>query len=161
MLITTTAAAPSLIVDAFPAVTVPPSRNAPRNLASVSAVVSGRMPSSRRSQVLSPLRAGISTGDDLVVENPGVPGFCGQLVRAGRERVLVLAGDDVDVVARLGEQAHRLIGECVVQAVEGHVVDEGDVAVLVTAAGTGQKVRGLTHRLHAAGDDDVERAGRG
>ena len=43
----TSAAAPSLIPDAFPAVTVPPARNAGFSVASFSSVVSGRGCSSR------------------------------------------------------------------------------------------------------------------
>ena len=61
----TSAAAPSLIPLEFPAVTVPPSRNAGFSAASFSAFVSGRGCSSR---VTSPI------GDELVVEAAGLVG---------------------------------------------------------------------------------------
>ena len=57
-----TADAPSLIPDAFPAVTVPPSRNAGRSRASASAVVSARGCSSRATTTGSPFFWGTSTG---------------------------------------------------------------------------------------------------
>jgi hypothetical protein len=45
------------------------------------------------------------------------------------------------------------------QAVVGHRVEHRDVAVLEALARLRQQVRGVGHRLHAAGDDDVELAG--
>ena len=68
LLITTTAQAPSEICEAEPAVIVPSGLNAGRSLASDSAVVSPRMPSSSRTTTGSPLRCGISHRHDLVVE---------------------------------------------------------------------------------------------
>ena len=62
LLITTTAAAPSEIWDAEPAVMVPSLLNAGRSRASDSTVVSARMPSSSVKSIGSPLRCGISTG---------------------------------------------------------------------------------------------------
>ena len=59
---TTSAAAPSLIELALPAVTVPPSRlNAGFNLASDSTVLSPRGPSSTAKRIGSPYRCGTST----------------------------------------------------------------------------------------------------
>ena len=57
-----TAAAPSLIGDEFPAVTVPPARKAGASLASFSSVVSGRGDSSFAKRIDSPFGAGIGTG---------------------------------------------------------------------------------------------------
>ena len=61
-LATRIAAAPSLIPDELPAVTVPPDRNAGRSRASPSGVTSGRGCSSRETISGSPLRWGTSTG---------------------------------------------------------------------------------------------------
>ena len=65
----------------------------------------------------------------------------------------------IDVVALLGQRTHGLIGEHVVQAVVGQVVEDGDVAVLVARAAVHQQVRRLGHRFLAAGHHDVELAG--
>ena len=62
LLITTTAAAPSEICDADPAVMVPSLLNAGRSRPRLSVVVSARMPSSVRNSSGSPLRCGIETG---------------------------------------------------------------------------------------------------
>ena len=48
-------------------------------------MVSARMPSSSRKTTGSPLRCGISTEHDLVVEEAVLPGPRGQLVRPGAE----------------------------------------------------------------------------
>src|SRR5690606_14930146 len=61
LLITTTAAAPSEIWEALPAVMVPSLEKAGRSLPSDSTVVSGRMPSSSRKSMGSPLRCGTWT----------------------------------------------------------------------------------------------------
>jgi hypothetical protein len=61
-LITTTAAAPSEIWEAEPAVIVPSEEKAGRNRARLSTVVSPRTPSSVLKRTGSPLRCGISTG---------------------------------------------------------------------------------------------------
>ena len=60
--ITRRAAAPSLMPDAFPAVTLPPSINAGRSFARLAAFVSGRGCSSLSTEIGSPLRCGIFTG---------------------------------------------------------------------------------------------------
>jgi hypothetical protein len=67
---TTTAQAPSEIWDEEPAVTVPSAENAGRSLASVSAVVSGRTPSSSVTMSGSPLRCGTGTGTISPSKNP-------------------------------------------------------------------------------------------
>ena len=59
--ITTTAAAPSEICEADPAVTVPSAENAGRSLASDAAVVPGRTPSSSEIVIGSPRRCGTVT----------------------------------------------------------------------------------------------------
>jgi len=62
LLITTTAAAPSVIGDEDPAVMVPSAANAGRSFPRLAAVVSGRMPSSASTRTGSPLRCGTLTG---------------------------------------------------------------------------------------------------
>ena len=80
---------------------------------------------------------------------------------SGRRSELVLLGASelVDGVALFGEGAHRLVGEHVVQAVVGHVVEDGDAAVLVARPAVHQQVRCLGHELLPASDDDLELAG--
>ncbi len=160
LLITTTAAAPSEICEAEPAVIVPSLLNAGRSLPSDSAVVSPRTPSSAETTIGSPLRCGIVDRDDLVVEDAVLPGLGGLLVRGGGELVLLLAGQlhalGVDL---LGQPAHRLLGDLVVEGVVRHRVDQLHVAELEALARLRQEVRGVGHRLHAAGDDDLALAG--
>ena len=78
LLITTTAAAPSEICEEDPAVIVPSLVNAGRSLASVSVVVSARMPSSLPKTTGSPLRCGISTG---TISASNRPFFCAAAAR--------------------------------------------------------------------------------
>ena len=63
-----TAAPPSVICEALPAVMLPALSKAGRSAASDSKVVSARTPSSTLTTTGSPLRCGTSTFDDLVVE---------------------------------------------------------------------------------------------
>ena len=93
LLITTTAAAPSEIGEAEPAVMVPSLRKAGRSLASDStrgvgadALVDAGTRSGR------PCAAGSSTGDHLVVEQAVLPALGGQLVAARGEGVLLARG---------------------------------------------------------------------
>ena len=76
---TTTAAAPSEIWDAEPAVIVPSGANAGRSFASDSAVVSGRTPSSSLTTSGSPLRCGISTG---TISSSNRPSFIAAAARS-------------------------------------------------------------------------------
>ncbi len=69
-LITTRAAPPSEICDAFPAVIVPSGLKAGRSRARPSAVVSARMPSSRSTTTGSPLRWGTWTGTTSSANRP-------------------------------------------------------------------------------------------
>ena len=96
---------------------------------------------------------------DFVGEDAVLPRRGGLLVRLGRVFVLLLPGELVDVVALLGQRAHRLIGEHVVQTVVGHVVQHGDVAVLVAGPAVHQQVGRLRHGLLATGHHHVELAG--
>jgi hypothetical protein len=59
----------------------------------------------------------------------------------------------------LGRDPHGDLVEGAREGVEGHRVDQRDVAVLEALARLRQHVRGLGHRLHAARHDDLELAG--
>src|SRR4051794_26327319 len=69
-LMTTTAQAPSEICEAVPAVIVPSLAKAGLSLDRLSTVVSGRMPSSSRNSIGSPLRCGMKTG---VISSSKIP----------------------------------------------------------------------------------------
>jgi hypothetical protein len=71
-LITTTAAAPSLMPEALPAVTLPALSNAGRRPARASALVFLLMNSSAAKTTGSPFFCGMRHGDDLVLELAGV-----------------------------------------------------------------------------------------
>ena len=100
-------AAPSLRVEALPAVTVPPSRKTGRRPASFSAEASGRGPSSASTRTVSRRPFGASTGDDLLGEDAALGGGDRPLVAAQREGVLRLAGDPVALGDVLAGLAHR------------------------------------------------------
>jgi len=70
---TTTAAAPSEICDADPAVTVPSGENAGRSLARLAAVVPGRTPSSAETVSGSPRRCGTVTSTISSSNRPFLP----------------------------------------------------------------------------------------
>ena len=87
--ITTIAAAPSLIWELLPAVTVPVRSNAGCSAAMRASSVSRRMPSSASKRTMSTMRLPVLDhralhldGDDLVAEEPGVLGGGGALVAA-------------------------------------------------------------------------------
>ena len=92
-------------------------------------------------------------GDDLL-EEAGLGGGLGLLVRVDGVVVLVLAGEAVVRGAELALQAHVLLLVGVRQAVLEDAVDEGLVTVLGAVAEVGQVVGRVGHGLGAAGDDD-------
>ena len=156
-LITTTAAAPSEIGDEVPAVIVPSCRNAGRSAPSVSAVVSGRMPSSASMTVSVAPLAGLDR-DDLVAHPPLALRRGGALVAERGVRVLLGPGDPEALAAAVGRLAHRQAVPRIDQTVERHVVAHQDVAELVPLPLSHEQVRRVGHRLHAAGHDDLELA---
>ena len=158
--ITTTAAAPSEICDADPAVTVPSAENAGRSLASDAAVVPSphTLVVGDRDRVTAALRH--RHVDDLVVEQ--TRSCARSAARSWDWRgvgVLVLAGELPLLAVELGGVTHAAQVERAVQGVVRGRVDDLVVAVAVAGAGAGQQVRAVGHRLHAARDDDVELAG--
>jgi hypothetical protein len=80
----------------------------------------------------------------------------GELVRPLREAVHVGAGDLEFVRDLTGLVDHLLLGEGVCEAIVGHRVDGLDVAHAETEAGARQEVGRLAHRLHTAGDADLQ-----
>ena len=126
LLMTTTAAAPSEICEADPAVIVPslaerraqPAQRLGGGVAA-DALVRGERRSGR------PCAAG---SRPATISSSNTPFFCGrggQLVRAGRERVLLLAGQAVAL--RCSSRSPRPIGDLVERAeqrVVGHRVDQ-------------------------------------
>ena len=127
-LVTTTAAAPSLVPGALPAVTVPSFLNAGRSLASASSEASGRGDSSRRTTMGSPFFCGTSIGNDLRFDVAGVHRAHGALVAFERELVLLLARDFVFFGDEFGGHAHVEVVVNVPQSVVNHGVDDFGVA---------------------------------
>ncbi|SHV36720.1 Uncharacterised protein [Mycobacteroides abscessus subsp. abscessus] len=80
-------------------------------------------------------------------------------MRTSREFVLLLTGEFVGGVALLGQQAHGLIGERVMQAVERHVIDKRHVPILEPGAALGQQVGCVGHGFLPTGDHHLELAG--
>ncbi len=155
---TTIAPAPSLTPGALPAVWVAPSPPIAFSFASASSVVPGRGASST-STVVSPLRPLTVDRDDLVGDPAGLGRLARQRLRADREFVHVGAGD-LELVGDLGGLVdHLLAGEGVGEPVVGHRVERLHVAHPEAEARVRQQVGRLAHRLHAAGDGDVEVAG--
>ena len=122
--ITTTAQAPSEICEAEPAVIVPSAANAGRSLASASAVVSARTPSSVSKISGSPRRCGTGTGTISSASRPfliaSAASWCD---RAANSSCSARVMPSLRVVP-LGRLAHREVVERVGQAVVGHRVDQ-------------------------------------
>lgn len=155
---TTIAPAPSLTPGALPAVWVAPSPPTAFSFERISRVVS-------RARRLVELDRGVALAaldhdrDDLVSDPPRLGRLAGQLLRADREFVHVGAGD-LELVGDLARLVdHLLVGEGVGEPVVGHRVERLDVAHPEAEARVRQQVRSLAHRLHAAGDGDLEVAG--
>src|SRR5262249_55439183 len=106
------AAAPSLTPDALPAVTVPGVRNAARSLASCSMVVSGRGCSSLSTMMGPALPPGPLHRHDLLGEIAARHRLGGALLRAQRQRILILASHLVvggDVLAGLAHGVDAIL----------------------------------------------------
>ena len=156
---TTSAAAPSLMPDALPAVTVPSLVNAGLSAASFSAVVPARGYSSCVTRTGGPLLLRHFDGDDLPVEDAGVHRNLGPALALGGERVLVLARDDVAPADLLGGHAHVASLDRAGQAFLQHRVDDLGVAHPIAPARALQQIRGVAHRFGAAREHQVDVAG--
>jgi len=137
--ITTTAAPPSEICDALPAVMVPALSKAGRSEPRDSAVVPGRTPSSVSTTIGSPLRWGTSTATISSARRPSLMAAAA-FSWWRREGVLALARDADLLVVALGGEPHGAVVEGAREAVEHHRVDEHAVAQAVAGPGTGQQV---------------------
>ncbi len=154
----TSAAAPSLIDEAFPAVTVPSFWKAGRSVASFS--MSPRPGSSSSATILgAPFFCAISTGTISARNFPSATARSAPLVRLDGERVLVGAGDPLFLRAELGAVAHVDVAVGVPQAVMDQGIDHLRVAQPVSLARLGQQIRRVAHRLHAARHHHVVLAG--
>ena len=134
---------------------LPALSNAGLSAPSDSTVVPGRTPSSVSKSSGSPLRCGISTAIDLVVEAPVLDRRGGALVALGREVVLKLTRDVARCRVLLGAGAHEARVERAPQTVADDRVLQRRVAVAEARPDPGKDVRRVRHRLHAARDDDV------
>ena len=153
--ITITAAAPSLMPEALPAVTPPALSKAGRRPARASALVLLLMNSSVSNTSGSPFFCGMLTRHDLVLELAGVLRGRGLLLAGQRQRVLHFAGDAVLLGHVLGGDAHVVLVVDVPQAVDDHGVDHLPVAHALAVAQPLQHVRRGAHVFLAAGDHDL------
>ena len=75
-------------------------------------------------------------------------------MRVKRELVLLLAGDAVFLRDVLAGDAHVVVVVNIPQAIVHHGVDDLRIAQTISFARLRQKIRGVGHRFHTAGDDD-------
>ncbi len=116
------AAAPSEICEALPAVSTPSLPKAGRRPARLSAVVS-RADALVHQERLGLLAVAVFDAHDLVLEVADVVRVRGAAVALGGHRVDVRAGDAVLGGGAVGLVAHRLAGEGVREAVALHQVE--------------------------------------
>ena len=147
------AAAPSEICDALPAVIEPPSRNGALSSASFSTVDPRRIPSSSWTNPSPTATGTISVGEQAGVLGGGGPFVRGNgvLVELG-PRELVLGGDPL----RAGALVEATVepGSLQLLGVPGHCRS----AELSRALDVGGSHRDAGHHLDASGDDDVRLA---
>ncbi len=155
---TTTAAAPSEICEALPAVTVPWAVNDGRGRERLSGVVSGRMPSSRSKLIGSPLRLGHVDGDDFLGEPSALPCLVGSSVGTSSPGVLRLTADAQLGVDRVGAGTHVSIVEGAPQPIVDEGVEHGRVAQPSSLASLRKDEGGVRHRLHTARYRDLDLA---
>src|SRR6516162_5051177 len=80
-------------------------------------------------------------------------------MRVHSELILLFAGDAVFFGDVLAGDAHVVVVVNVPEAIVHHGVDDGGVAEPITLTRLRQKIGGVGHRLHAAGEDDGTVAG--
>ena len=155
--ITTSAEAPSLTPGALPAVTVPSFLNAGFSAAERLRRSCRRESTSSRSndeRVAFLLRN--RDRQDLVGE-VAVGGRARRLLMAARGVLVLRGAADVVVLGdHLAGVAHVALLERAPEAVVDHRVDDLAVAHAQAVAHARQQVRAVAHRLHAAGDGDVD-----
>ena len=157
---TTSAAAPSLMPEALPAVTVPSFVwNAALSAASFSTVVPARGYSSRSTRTGAPFRCGISTGTISSANRPSLTASLGARLALRGETVLFLSAHPVLHRDRLGGVAHVAPLDRAREPLGDHGVQDLAMAHPVPPPGSLQQVRRVAHRLCAAGDDHIHEAG--
>ena len=160
-----------MIPDEFPAVTVPPSRNAGFMRPSASSDVSARGCSSRPTTTGSPLSLRNGDRHDLVVEAAAFDRRDRPLVRPEREAVLEVTPNLPTLGDVFGRLAHRirivLLGELRVDEppTQRRVIGLA-VAAVERGFWLGHDIRRARHGLDAAGNEHVavvggDRVGRG
>ena len=97
--------------------------------------------------------------NDLFAERAILPGTMRSLMRSRRPLILILTRDLELAVHLVRALAHVLLGEGRPQAVVHHRIDHLGVAQAGAEARLRDEIRGLGHRLHAAGHDDLDLAG--
>src|SRR6516225_6392963 len=135
--VTISAAAPSLVPGALPAVTVPPGLKAGLSLAKASRVVSARGDSSAWNNLLAKAAA----LDGVHCPAMTLAGVC----------VLALARDAVLLGYQFARHAHVEVFIGIPQPILDHGVQSLGVAEAIALAELREKVRGIAHGLHAAG----------
>ena len=131
-LISTSAAAPSLMPEAFAAVTEPSLSKAGRSLP-IESSVAPCFGYSSVSTTMSPLRDLIVDRNDLVLELAGLLRGLGLVLRGDRELVLLAARDLLLLGDVLGGGAHVVAVEGIPQPVLDHGVDHLERAHLLAA----------------------------
>jgi hypothetical protein len=156
--IMTSAAAPSEIDEELAGVTVPSLRKAGFRPGSFPVGLEGLLV---LVDITSPFLPDTVTGAISQAKLPSVLACLERVVEAMEKASCASRREFVAAGAVLGEGAHQaalVVG--VFQAVEEHVVLDLAVAEAEAAARLGQEVGRVGHRLHAAGDHDVDAAGQ-
>ena len=121
--VTTTAAAPSLIIEALPAVTEPPLWNAGIRDCRRSIAASARGPSSRL-MTLSPERCEIVSRNNFVLKTPCIDGSHGSAMAFERETILIGSRHVRRIRQSLSNQTHGSFAECACQSLMQHTVHQ-------------------------------------
>jgi hypothetical protein len=98
---------------------------------------------------------GHGDGDDLLLEATLLLGGDGASVALAGEGILVLASEAVLLSHEVAAVAHVHVVVGIPQAVVDHGVDDLAAAHAIATAGVRQRVGGVGHGLHAAGDDHI------
>ena len=143
--------APSLIIDAFPAVTVPSSVNTGAQAGEF--FETGVLPRAfvERDRV-SPWGPDSDT-HNLTIESSGRRGIDRPAMTLDRIRILLLAGDAVGAREPFGDLSHREAAQGALQSVRQHRVQPHRFDVIGSVPRYEQ--RRAAHRLHPAGDDQL------
>ena len=145
----TTADAPSVMPEEFPAVMVPSSKTR-ATISPTSPMLAPRNGCSSRENVRRTFFALDGHRRDLVVEAPGVNGLLALLLRVQRELVLLFASDLVLLGQNLGRLAHHHLRHRTEKSVAIHSVDQFLIAHAQSPARAIEIIRKARHRLRSA-----------